>query len=115
MTYDELLEIFPPGARVICETVEQRRSVTEIALNAGIARASTDYADRVLDGTADRRYMHPYHRVVAAGSGRSFLTFNCADPYHMDHDISYEKFMEYVYAIEGGENFECGEIESLLI
>lgn len=113
MTYNELLGIFPPGARVICETMEQRRTVTEIVLNAGIDRANSDYADKILDGTADMLYMHPYHRRRDNGLGH-YLTFNFVEPYGMDRDISYETFMAYVDALMGGGNFECGELESLL-
>lgn len=110
MTYKEICDIWPYDTRVLCKTVEQRLEVTKIALDLGFEHGASGYSREVLSGIADSIFMHPLHSKRS--DNVPYINYHRgAEP--RNGDITYEEFMSRIGNINA--DFECGELESLLI
>lgn len=111
MNLEDLMGIWPHGVRIFCSSVEERKIVTEIALEAGADGCTSGYSNKVLAGNADSAYMHP--KAVWRGSLYApYITYHGSDRGFPD-DISFDEFMSRVSGIRM-EDLECGDLESLL-
>lgn len=109
MTYKEICDIWPYGARILCKTAWQRFEVTKIALESGFEHCASGYSRDVLFGRADGIFMHPLHSKRADGA--SYINYNRGKESWRD-DITYEEFISRVNSLD--TEFECGDLESLL-
>lgn len=111
MDLEDLMGIWPDGVLINCSSIEERKTVTEIALDAGAGGCTSGYSDKVLAGTADDEYLHP--KAVWRGSADApYITYHMINGWGLP-EMSFDEFMSRVNSVQTTE-LECGDLESLL-